>query len=315
MKPAVLSIGKFPPATMRGLEERFDLHHVATLPDAKQAPAAFLARVRALATEVNRGADRALIALLPKLEAICCFGAGTDLIDFDAAAERGVPVSNTPGVVGEECADLAIGMMLASARQIVFADAYVRDGRWAAKGPIALGRSVGGKTLGVLGLGGIGRAIADRAVPFKMQVLYSGPRRKADAPYEFVPDVVELARRSDFFMVACTGGDETKGLVSADVIDAIGPQGTLINIARGSVVDEDAMIAALQDGRLGWAALDVYQTPPGKVRPELLALPNVLVQPHHGSATVETRTAIGALMLANLDAWFSERRLKTPVVR
>jgi lactate dehydrogenase-like 2-hydroxyacid dehydrogenase len=149
-----------------------------------------------------------------------------------------VPVTNTPGILADEVADLAIGLMLASARQILFADRYVRDGSWAEKGPIPLGRSVGGKTMGVLGLGGIGRAIADRGAAFRMRVIYGGPRRKADAPYEYVADPVELARQSDYLMVACKGGPETRHLVSAAVIDALGPQGTLVNVARGSVVDE-----------------------------------------------------------------------------
>ena len=315
MKPPVLSIGKFPAATMRELESRFELMHVPTQVEAKQVPDAFKARVRGLATEVNRGADAALIGMLPKLEVISCFGTGVDLIDFAAANARKIPVSNTPSVMAEECADLAIGMMLASARQILFADQYVRSGDWARKGPIPLGRSVGGKTLGVLGLGGIGRAIADRGAAFKMRVLYSGPRKKPDAPYEFVPDLVELARQSDFFMVACSGGEETRNLVSAAVIDAIGPEGTLINIARGSVVDEPAMIKALQEKRLGFAALDVYATRPGHPAPELLEMPNVLLQPHHGSATVETRTAIGQVMIDNLTAFFAGEGLKTPVVR
>ena len=142
-------------------------------------------------------------------------------------------------------ADLAIGLMLASARQILFADRYVRDGSWRTKGPISLGRGVGGKTMGVVGLGGIGRAIADRGAAFRMRILYSGPRRKPDAPYEYVSDLVELARQSDFLMVACKGGPDTRHLVSAAVIAALGPKGTLINVARGSVVDEAALVAAL----------------------------------------------------------------------
>jgi len=201
--------------------------------------------------------------------------------------------------------------MLASARQIVYADRYVRDGSWA-RGPIALGRSVGGKTLGVIGLGGIGRAAADRGAAFKMQVLYNGPRRKADAPYEYVADVVALARRSDFLIVACKGGPETRHIVSAAVIEALGPNGTLINVARGTCVDERAMVAALGDGRLGFAALDVFEDPL-RPSPELLQLPNVIVQPHHGTATVETRNRIGALMIDNLSAHFDGKPLLTPV--
>ena len=189
----------------------------------------------------------------------------------------------------------------------------MRSGQWKAKGPISLGRSVTGKTLGVVGLGAIGRAIADRAIAMKMRVLYNGPRRKPDAPYEFVPDLVELARQSDILMVAALGAPETRHLISAAVIDALGPKGTLVNISRGFVVDEAAMIKALQDGRLGWAALDVFDSPPGEPNPALLALPNVIVQPHHGSATIETRSRIGSHMIANLDAWLAGKPLVSPV--
>ena len=308
----VLSIGSFPEATNAELARRFAItrHFNRPAPDALGPE--LKARIRAIATEANRGADRALIAALPRLEVISIFGVGTDLVDLAAARERGVPVTNTPGILADEVADLAIGLMLASARQILFADRYVRDGSWAKKGPIPLGRSVGGKTMGVLGLGGIGRAIADRGAAFRMRVIYGGPRRKADAPYEYVADPVELARQSDYLMVACKGGPETRHLVSAAVIDALGPQGTLVNVARGSVVDEPALIAALAAGRLGHAALDVFESAPNP-SPALLALPNVIVQPHHGSATVETRTAIGQLVIDNLSAHFAGRPLLTPV--
>jgi lactate dehydrogenase-like 2-hydroxyacid dehydrogenase len=308
----VLSIGSFPEATNAELARRFAItrHFNRPAPDALGAE--LKARIRAIATEANRGADRALIAALPQLEVISIFGVGTDLVDLAAARERNVPVTNTPGILTDEVADLAIGLMLASARQIPFADRYVRDGSWAKKGPIPLGRSVGGKTMGVLGLGGIGRAIAERGAAFRMRVIYGGPRRKANAPYEYVADPVELARQSDYLMVACKGGPETRHLVSAAVIDALGPQGTLVNVARGSVVDEPALIAALGAGRLGHAALDVFESEPNP-SPALLALPNVIVQPHHGSATVETRTAIGQLMIDNLSAHFAGRPLLTPV--
>ncbi|HMA75049.1 MAG TPA: 2-hydroxyacid dehydrogenase [Xanthobacteraceae bacterium] len=312
MKPVVLSLGEFPLATMKALAELFELRHftIYPLPEGILSPE-LKARIRAIATEANRGASRALINSLPKLEIISCFGVGVDAIDLAAARERAIPVTNTPGVMADECADLAIGMMLASARQIVAADRYVRSGEWL-KGPIGLGHSVGGKTVGVVGLGGIGRAIADRARAFRMKVLWHGPRPKPDAPYEYVADLVELAWRSDFLMVACKGGETTRDLISAPVIDALGPEGTLINVARGSVVDEPAMIERLRDGRLGFAALDVFQNSP-RIAAAFLALPNVLLQPHHGSATEETRTAIGQLMIENLTAHFAGRKLPTPV--
>jgi lactate dehydrogenase-like 2-hydroxyacid dehydrogenase len=312
MKPDILSLGVFPDATMKTLAELFNLHHFTVWPLPPDAlPPELKLRIRGLATEVNRGAPRELIAMLPNLEVISCFGIGVDKVDLAAARERKIPVTNTPGVLGDECADLAIGLMLASARQIVYADHFVRSGEWA-KGPIRLGRSVKNKTMGVVGLGGIGRAIADRAVGFKMEVLYHGPRRKPDAPYEYVPELIELARRSDYLMVACTGGPQTRHLVSAAVIDALGPEGTLVNVARGTVVDEAALIAALHEKRLGWAALDVYEG--GTVVPKaLLELPNVILQPHQGSATVETRGAIGQLMIDNLLAHFAGKPLLTPV--
>jgi lactate dehydrogenase-like 2-hydroxyacid dehydrogenase len=312
MKIDVLSIGSFPAATNAELAKRFAITHHFNRPAPNALGAELKARIRAIATEANRGADRALIEALPRLEVISLFGVGTDSVDLAAARERNIPVTNTPGILTDEVADLAIGLMLASARQIVFADRYVRDGSWASKGPIPLGRSVGGKTMGVLGLGGIGRAIADRGAAFRMRIIYSGPRRKPEVPYEYVADIVELARQSDYLMIACRGGPETRHLVSAAVIDALGPAGTLINVARGSVIDEVALIAALAEGRLGHAALDVFESEPNP-SPELLKLPNVLVQPHHGSATVETRTAIGQLMIDNLGAHFAHKSLLTPV--
>jgi lactate dehydrogenase-like 2-hydroxyacid dehydrogenase len=308
----VLSLGSFPHATNDELARRFAVTHLLHQPAPQDLSEALRGRIRAIATEANRGASRALIEALPKLEVIGVFGVGTDAIDLAAARERRIPVSNTPGVLTDECADLAIGLMLASARQLLFADRYVRDGSWSAKGPLPLGRSVGGKTLGVVGLGGIGRAIADRAAAFRMRVIYHGPRPKADAPYEYFGDLAEMARQSDYLMVACKGGPETHHLVSGAVIDAVGPDGTLINVARGSVVDEAALIRALADGRLGHAALDVFENEP-HVPPALLALPNVIVQPHQGSATVETRTAIGQLMIDNISAYFAGRPLLTPV--
>jgi lactate dehydrogenase-like 2-hydroxyacid dehydrogenase len=312
MKIDVLSIGSFPEATNAELANRFVVTHHFHLPVPNALGAELKSRIRGIATEANRGADRPLIAALPQLEVIAVFGVGTDFIDLAAARERNVAVTNTPGILTDEVADLAIGLMLASARQIPFADRYVRDGTWGSKGPIPLGRSVGGKTMGVLGLGGIGRAIADRGAAFRMRVIYSGPRCKPDAPYEYVADPIELAHRSDYLMVACKGGPETRHLVSAAVIEALGPRGTLVNVARGSVVDEPALIKALAEGRLGHAALDVFESEPNP-SPELLRLSNLIVQPHHGSATIETRTAIGRLMIDNLSAHFDGRPLLTPV--
>jgi hydroxypyruvate reductase len=312
MKPDVLSIGSFPEATNTELANRFSVHHFSRIALAREKLAPEVAgRIRAIATEANHGADAVLIKRLPKLEIISVFGVGVDAVDLATARERKLPVTNTPGILADEVADLAIGLMLASTRQIVAADRFVREGRWE-KGPISLGHSVNGKTMGVVGLGGIGRAIAHRGEAFRMRIIYTGPRAKSGVPYTYVPDVIELARQSDVLMVACKGGPDTKHMISAAVLDALGAKGTLINVARGSVVDEIALIRALSEGRIGHAALDVFENEP-KVPAELLALPNVIVQPHHGSATVETRTAMGQLMIDNISARFDDRPLLTPI--
>jgi len=312
IKPDVLALGPafaLLPKVLGEMERYFTVHHRHDYPtflDEKLSQ-----RIRALATEANRGAGRDLLGLLPKLEIIALFGVGLDLVDLPAARERNLCVTNTPGRVAREVADLAIGMMLASMRQILFADRFVREGRWK-QGPLPLGRSVHGKTLGVIGLGGIGRAIADRAVAFGMRVVYYGPRRKPDAPYTYVGDLLALARESDVLMVACKGGPETQHLVSAAVISALGPEGTLINVARGSVVDEAALITALKTGTLGFAALDVFENSPN-INEAFLTLPNVIVQPHQGSAARETREAMGLQVVENLRAHFEGRQLPSPV--
>jgi lactate dehydrogenase-like 2-hydroxyacid dehydrogenase len=310
MKPHVLSLGHFPPATMNELAERFTRHHFSDVPVPPDAlPAEIWNSIRAIATEANRGADRELIARLPKLEVISVFGVGLDAIDLKEARARGIPVTNTPGILGPEVADLAIGLMLASARQIVLADRFVRDGEWV-KGPVSFGRSVNKKTMGVVGLGEIGRAIADRGKAFGMRVIYHGPRKKPDAPFEYYADLVRFALESDFLIVACKGGPDTYRLISAEVIDALGAEGTLVNVARGTVVDEPALIKALRDRRLGYAALDVFENEPN-ISGELLSLPNVIVQPHHGSSTIETRTAMGKLMIDNVVARLANQPLLT----
>jgi hydroxypyruvate reductase len=312
MKPDVLAVGPafgLLPRVMDEMRRHFAVHHVSDYPTSLNESLGD--RIRGLATEANRGARRDLLALLPKLEIVSLFGVGLDLIDLPAARERNLPVTNTPGVVGREVADLAMGMMLASARQVVFADQFVREGRWK-QGPLPLGRSVHNKTMGIVGLGEIGRAIADRAAAFGMRVLYHGPRRKNDAPYAYASDLVAMAQESDFLMVACKGGPETRHLVSAAVIAALGPSGTLINVARGSVVDETALIAALKSGALGFAALDVFENSPN-INAEFLALPNVILQPHQGSAARETREAMGLQVVENLRAHFEGRPLPSPV--
>lgn len=312
MLPDVLALGNFAEPALAEMRKRFSVHHYPYAEDFEHAASAdILNRIVAIGDEPNRRVTAALMDKLPQLKVISMCGMGTDAIDLKAAKERGIAVTITPNVLGDEVGDLAIGLMLASARMIVDADRFVREGKWL-EGRMKLGRSVGGKTMGVVGLGGIGRAIADRGAALKMNVLYTGPRRKPDAPYTYIPDIVELARASDYLMVACKGGPETAGLISAAVIDALGAKGTLVNVARGTVVDEKAMIHALQTGALGFAALDVFENEPN-VDPALLALPNVIVQPHQGSATLETRTRMGMAMINNILAILAGKPVESRV--
>ena len=313
MKPDVLSLGAFPPGMLATMAERFTLHHftVYPLPPGTLAPE-IASRIRGLATEANRGATRDLIASLPALEGISCFGVGTDAIDLAAARERGIPVSNTPGVIADDVADLAIGLLLASARQIVPSERFAREGRWSDTSTYGLAHNVTGKRLGIIGLGAIGSGVAARAAGFRMKIAYSEVEPKPGVPYAYVADPVALARDSDFLVIACFGGPSTRHLVSAQVIEALGAKGTLINVARGTVVDETAMIAALKAGRLGAAALDVFEHEP-TIPPELRAMPNVIVQPHMGTATIETRETMGQMVVDNISAKLAGKPLLTPV--
>ena len=309
MPPEILVTGRLPPATQAVLDRLFTVH---TLPKVEERAAFLSAKandIRGIASA--GGADAALIAALPKIEIIAHFGVGYDAVDVAAAKARGIPVTNTPDVLTDEVADLAMALILDSARQISRADRFVRAGKWL-EGNFPLARTVSGRTLGIVGLGRIGTAIGRRAEAFNMTVQWHGPRPKADAPWPYVADLLDLARAVDFLMVICPLTPATRGLISAEVLAALGPEGTLVNIARGAVVDEPALVAALQNGTLGAAALDVFTNEP-HVPEALFAMDNVVLQPHLGSATVETRTAMGQVMLDNLAAHFGGKPLLSRV--
>jgi hydroxypyruvate reductase len=313
MKPDVLSLGAFPPGMKARMAELFTVHHF--VPDDPFPPSDLSpevrARIRAITCEAHRGASIELIAALPKLEIICCFGVGTDMIDVAAARARNIPVTNTPRIMADDVADMAIGLMIASSREFLPADRFAREGRWVG-GSYGFTRKVSGKRLGIIGLGAIGSAIAARATAFDMAIFYTEVAPQPDRPYRFIKDPVELARNCDFLIVACQGGPSTRHLVSAAVIDALGPHGTLINVARGSIVDEAAMIAALKEGRLGAAALDVFEVAP-YIPQELLAMHNVIVQPQIGAGSIETREAIGEMVIDSMLARFEGRPLRNQV--
>jgi lactate dehydrogenase-like 2-hydroxyacid dehydrogenase len=300
------------PALQQALEAGYEVHRLDLAPD----PGALLARVgagiRAVVTTGAGGVANAIVDALPALELIAIRGVGTDRVDLDHARRRGLRVTTTPDVLTEDVADLAMALLLAVSRRICVGDAFVRAGRWPTQA-LPLARRVSGKRAGILGLGHIGQAIARRAAGFGMAVAYTGRGPRPGAPYPFVAGLAELAGASDVLFVAAAGSADTRGMVDAAVLEALGPDGILVNIARGSIVDEDTLVAALRDGRIAGAGLDVFQHEP-RVPEALLALDNVVLQPHMGSATAECRLDMGNLVLANLEAHFAGRPLPTAVI-
>ncbi|MEW5862413.1 MAG: 2-hydroxyacid dehydrogenase [Pseudomonadota bacterium] len=311
MKPEIIITGPIYPKTQEILEREFVCHRLYEAPDRAQFLKALAPRVRGLATFGPWGADRALMDALPKLEIISNFGVGVDAIDVAAAKKRGIIVTNTPDVLNDCVADTAIALVLNTLRRFPQAENYMRSGYWASRGAYPLTTAVWGKTMGILGLGRIGEAIARRATALGMKIRYHNRSRKnVDYPYD--PDPVTLAKNSDVLMVATPGGPQTSRLVNAQVLDALGPTGYLVNISRGSVVDEPVLLAYLKAGRIAGAGLDVFDNEPN-VNPEWFALENAVILPHVGSATVETRTAMGMLQIENLRLHFAGKPVKTPV--
>jgi lactate dehydrogenase-like 2-hydroxyacid dehydrogenase len=311
LKPDVLMIGPMIPSVMEALEEAYAVHRLWQAPDPEALLAEIGQSVRGVATRGDLVLDGAMIDALPKLEIIACYGVGVDAIDLEGARARGVLVTNTPDVLTDDVADLALGLLLATARGICKGDRYVRSGRWL-EGNMELMRTPKGKRLGILGLGRIGQAAAKRFQVLGLEICYHGPREKPDQPYPYYPDLVAMARDCDFLVLTCPGGPATQNLVNRQVLDALGPEGVLINVARGSVVDEPELVDALVSGRLGGAGLDVFAEEP-KVPEALFELESVVLQPHQASATHETRRAMGDLVVDNLAAHFAGRPALTPV--
>lgn len=312
-KPEILELLDVHPATTAKLDADYTLHKLWEAGDQDALIDEVAQTVRGVVTNGIAGIKGELIKRLPNLEIIAVLGVGVDSVDLETAKSRSVHVTNTPDVLTVGVAELAMAILLDVARKITWNDRYLRAGRWHVEGDPPLASSLAGRTLGVLGMGRIGQAIAERARVFGMNIIYGGPNRKPELTYDYQSDPVELARACDVLMIACKGGAETAGLVSAEVIDAVGPYGWLINVSRGSVVDEQALIEALRTGRLGAAGLDVFANEP-RVPSDLIAMENVVLQPHQGSASIETRDAMGDLVLANLSAHFAGEPLPTAVI-
>jgi hydroxypyruvate reductase len=307
----ILSVAPFYAPSYESMQRDFTVHKLWQARD----PAALIAelggRLRALQSSTSSGADAKLMDALPKLEIISHFGVGVDSVDLNAAKQRGIIVTNTPDVLNECVADLAMGLTVATLRRISLGDRFVRDGSWL-KGEFPLTRKVGGKTMGILGYGRIGKAIAKRAEAFGMRIVYHGRKPQAGVSHKYYAKLLDMARDCDVLMVICPGGAATRHIVSAEVLEALGPEGTLINAARGSVVDERALVKALAEGKLGAAGLDVFESEP-KVPEALFGMDQVVLQPHVASATHDTRKAMGDLTVDNLRAHFAGKPVLTPV--
>jgi lactate dehydrogenase-like 2-hydroxyacid dehydrogenase len=312
MKPDILAVDKLPSFYEDRLRAAFSFHDRVQQLD----PAAFVSianKVRGIAARAISTVSRDLIAQLPALEIISVFGVGYDGIDVEAAHERGIVVTHTPDVLTDDVADLCLGLILSVGREIPAAERFLRSGGWQA-GAFRLARKVSGSRLGIIGLGRIGSAVARRAEGFGMAISYTDLRPKPDVSYRYYASLLDLAANTDFLVAAAYGGPTTRGLVNAAVLHALGPDGFLINIARGSLVDEPALVAALQKHTIRGAAMDVFTDEPN-VPAELLTMDNVVLTPHIASGTAQTRQAMGDLAFANLEAYFAGKPLPAPIPR
>jgi len=309
MKPEILMIGPMLQSCMDALDEAFTVHRLWEAADQDAFVARVAPAVRGIATA--RGCPGALIAKLPKLEIIGSFGVGYDSVDVETARKHGVRVTNTPDVLNDAVAELTVGLMVALCRRLPQGDAYVRAGKWL-NGPYPLTRQLTGASVGIVGLGRIGKEIARRLDAMRMTIAYHGRNAQPAEPYVYYPDLTEMARAVDWLVTIAPATPETIGMISREVLTALGPEGSFVNVARGTLVDEPAMVELLRSGKLGGAALDVFADEP-RVPEALLALDNVVLAPHVGSATHHTRWAMGDMVVRNLKAHFAGEKLISPV--
>lgn len=309
-KPDILVLSPWYHVAMAELDRHFTVHKLWETDDRDALLASLKDRCVGLAG--SKTCDAATMDALPRVRVIAHCGVGYDGVDVAAATARGIKVSNTPAVLSDDVADFAIALTLATLRRIPQGDRYVREGRWEREGDMPLARRMWGRKVGILGMGRIGSEIARRCEAFKMDIAYHSRSRK-DVPYRYCASLVAMANEVDILIAIVPGGAATRHLVDSEVLSALGPSGVFINVARGSVADETALIAALRDGRLGAAGLDVFADEP-RVPRELKEMPeNVVLQPHQASATHETRLAMGRLVLENLLAGVADEPLVTPV--
>ena len=312
MAQEVLMMGPIPPAQVEELERKYRIHRLWKSEDPEEMIRQVRDDVTGVISTAWFGVSAKLIKALPNLEIISHFGVGYDNVDVQAAKKRGIIVTNTPDVLTDDTADIGMGLVLAVFRRLVEGDIYVRSGQWAKKGALPMGRGLRGKKMGIVGLGRIGAAVAKRAQAFGIEVLYHGPKKKRGLSFPYSASLEALAKASDILMIACPYNAQTHHLINAKILKALGKKGVLINIARGRIVDEKALIDALENGVISGAGLDVFENEPD-VPSALCRLDNVVLQPHVGSATAETRAAMAQLVVDNLRLYFEKAEVLTPV--
>ncbi|MDE1151110.1 MAG: 2-hydroxyacid dehydrogenase [Micavibrio sp.] len=312
MTQEVLVTGPIPAAQLEELEEIYTIHRLWQAEDPEAKLAELRNNITAIVSTAFFGVSARIIKAFPNLEIISHFGVGYDNVDVAAAKERGIVVTNTPDVLTDDTADIGIGLTLCVFRRLVEGDIYVRSGQWAIKGKLPLGRALRGRKMGIVGLGRIGQAVAKRAEAFGIDVSYYGQRRKEGVNYPYHAGLEQMAEAVDILMVTCPYNTATHHLINAKILKSLGKTGVLINIARGKIVDEGALIDALEGGVIAGAGLDVFENEPD-VPSALCRLDNVVLQPHQGSATHETRAAMAQLVVNNLRLYFEKAEVLTPV--
>ena len=313
MKKNVLVIAPMLTTVLPEMRERFNVHVLWEADDPDALIAEVGPSIDAIATDGVVGCKADLMERCPNAQIIGCCSVGYDAVDLDAAKARGLRVTNTPDVLNDAVAELTMALMLGLARKIPQADAYVRAGRWVTDGAFTYTAELTGKTVGILGLGRIGKEIAVRCQAMRMRVVYHGRSEQAHQPYPYYADLEDMARDCDWMVVIAPGTAQTRAIVSRKVMEALGPEGALVNVARGTLIDEPAMVELLGSGALGGAALDVIESEPS-VPEALFAMDNVVLSPHQGSATWKTRKGMGMLVVDNLCAQFEGRPLLPPIV-
>ncbi len=308
----ILQLIPMKPRLERAMADKFHVHRLWEAGDKVARLAEIAPQIRGLVTFAGQKGVNDLIANLPALEIVANFGVGYDQIDTALCRSKGVRLTNTPDVLNDAMAEFTLGLMLSLAHQLPQADRYLRDGRWAS-GQYPLTAELTGAKLGILGLGRIGKEIARRAQAFGMQIVYHGRREQQYQPFQYYADLVEMARAVDWLVIAAPASADTSKMVSRQVLEALGPRGFLVNIARGSLVDEPALIEALETKAIAGAALDVFDNEP-KIDSRFFELENTVLTPHHGSSTHKTRNAMADLVFENLAAHFDGRPLPSAVV-